>query len=429
MNARKPRNAETSKWHPMRSAWAFAGVWVTVWAHPLFSAEPAQPQKPPRFIAVLPLQPGDPADAALAEKVTDSLRMKLARQIERLQSRTDLAFVSGRETDDALANADLSKVLGFEAKVAETGKIAQPGLVAGVLRERLSAHVGVIGRLTRTAPKHLILDLAVVDLTVNTDGWAWTARYEGDGERCVALVTDGPVEALTKTPLWRPREENSVPEPARLPPPLNKNPGLEDVAKDPKTGDEYPAFWQRPDGLCSFWGPGLGRKGTKGIRLFTDLPQSQADEWWPRWREGASCRQAPAALPTTGKPDYSSVAGLHGVHWYSDRIPIEAGVQHRIIAWHSSPTGKSKVFVKGYKMAVALRETEPTPREIWRQWQECQAGDWNKRSETFTPLPGVEFIKIDPYSYWPQGEYFFDDLSIHREPVSAPATQPGAPPA
>ena len=384
-----------------------------------------------RFIAVLAVQPADAASAAAAAKVTDSLRLKLHRQIRRLagdaRGETNLVFVSGRETDDALG--DLAGLIDFRADAADAAGLASAARTAGLLRERLAAHVGVVGRLRVEDKGLLVLDLAVVDLTISTDAWHWTQRFTGEGERAVALVTDGPVEAITRTPLWRPREENAVPEPAVLAAAINANADMEEGAVHAASGDRHPAHWQRGDGLCSFWEAGIGVEGGHGVRLFTDVPQSQADDWWARWRAGASAAEAPTALPTRGRPDYASVAGIHGVHWHSDPFAAAAGVQHRVIAFHRSETGSSKVFVKGYRMMQGVREREATPREIWRQWQSVKSDGprWTRRSETFTPMAGVEQIKIIAYSYWPQGEYFHDRLSVHPEPA-APDLRPGPPP-
>jgi hypothetical protein len=209
---------------------------------------------------------------------------------------------------------------------------------------------------------------------------------------------------------------------------ISKNPRFEEGS------GEKPVGWERIDGLCSFWidDPTGGSRG-KVIKMDTRMLQTQADAWWKKWRAGAPASQAPE--PVFAKPPaYNAVAGLHGVHYYSDYIEIKPGMRYRVLAdliATAGGGGAPKVFVKGYaEVPPTVRETRPQRREIWRTYMPCRGarGEWKHFSETLTiPDRGVKmsnvitlqvkWIRIIPYAYWPPGVYYWDNVKVVEEPT------------
>jgi hypothetical protein len=61
-------------------------------------------------------------------------------------------------------------------------------------------------------------------------------------------------------------------------------------------------------------------------------------------------------------------------------------------------------------------------RECYRWYLPCRApqGEWSHFAAPFPPRGGlpddVEFLQIQIYSYWPPGEYFWDNVKLHADP-------------
>src|SRR5258708_318129 len=93
---------------------------------------------------------------------------------------------------------------------------------------------------------------------------------------------------------------------------------------DFEAGADSPTGWQPVDGLTSFWVNGPDGKRGKVLKFDTDVLQSQGYDWWVKISKGAKAKDAPKKLPTT-PPKYDTLAGLDGVWYWSDFIPIEKG--------------------------------------------------------------------------------------------------------
>ncbi len=370
------------------------------------------PTEPPRIVMVLPFTG---PDKALADRFTDRLTLKLIRQTKRLGEKSDLQVLSKIEVDEAWGQG-----VG--------PKLDMPAPEMGQWLRQVAVQVGIWGRVERQGDD-LIAHVRVVDVTEDPSQYRFDKQYREKGERAHVGILNPITEELTGHAVRRPREQGEVPEPDVLGPLLNKNPGFEEG-----TG-EKPVGWGRIDGLCTFWvddPTGAGRG--KVIKMDTRMVQSQADEWWKKWRAGAPASDAPK--PIFAKPPaYDSVGGLHGVHYYSDFYEIKPGMRYRVLAdliAAEGGGGKPKVFVKGYALVrPTVRETKPQRREIWRTYlpcRECENG-WRHYSETFTiPKRGVSmsaktttlhvrWIRIIPYAYWPPGVYYWDHVKVVEEPV------------
>ncbi len=384
---------------------------VLIGAAPVTNPGQDQSAPPQRMVMVLPFRG---ADRELAERFTDRLTLKLARQAHRLGDKTDLKV--------------LSKLEATEAWGEGVGPaIDMPSREMGQWLRQVAVQVGIWGTVSREGDE-LAVHVKVVDLTDDPSQFRMDKTYRDKGERAHVGVINPIVEALSGHAVRKPREQGDVPEPKVLGPMLSQNPGFEEGS------GEKPVGWERIDGLCSFWidDPTGGGRG-KVIKMDTRMKQTQADQWWRKWRAGAPASQAPK--PIYAKPPYySAVAGLHGVHYYSDFFEVKPGMRYRVLAdliATQGGGGAPKVFVKGYALvAPTVRETEPQRREIWRTYMPCRgaAGGWKHFSETFTiPDRGVKmsnivtmqvkWIRIIPYAYWPPGVYCWDNVKVVEEPV------------
>ncbi len=355
------------------------------------------------------------SDTQLAERFTDRLTVKLSRQVHRLAGKTDLKVLSKIEVDEAWGQ-------GAGPKLEMT-----PQAMARWLRQ-VAAQVAVWGTVERTGDD-VVVRIKVVDVTDDPSQCLMDETFRESGERAHVSIITPVVEALTGHAVRRPREAGNVPEPKVLGRMLSKNPGFEEGEGETPTG------WERIDGLTAFWlddPTGAGRG--KVIKMDTRMVQTQADEWWAKWRAGAPASKAPK--PIFAKPPaYDSVGGLHGAHYYSDYFEIVPGKRYRVLADFKGKTTDfffAKVFVKGYGMVPpTVREREPQRREIWRTYLACRnfENTWKHYSETFTiPERGVrmsnvatvhvKWIRIIPYAYWPPGTFYWDNVKVVEEPVA-----------
>ena len=93
-------------------------------------------------------------------------------------------------------------------------------------------------------------------------------------------------------------------------------------------GEITPHHWQTIDGLSTFWVDDPDPKRGKVLKFDTDVQQAQAYVWWKNISEGTSPLGAPKKLPTV-EPKYDTLAGLDGVWFWSDAIPVEKGAPAR----------------------------------------------------------------------------------------------------
>lgn len=228
-----------------------------------------------------------------------------------------------------------------------------------------------------------------------------------------------------------------------------------------EAGRHWPFRWEPTDKLGTIWAEG-GTDGKRCLRMDTDILDTQWAEWNARALRFAAEAAArgngdaqtlpadpipdpPKKLPTKA-PYYDTVGGIHGVHYRSDFIKCAPGAIYRFTVDARSPSpGEPKVFIKGFYDETMKTEKGPLviKRDAgnamltlvkcnaeWQRWV-CvfHPARW-KSTLNYKPLR-VEWLRVDLYSYWPQGVYEFDNarLEIVGYEQAAPAPAPDAAPA
>ena len=217
---------------------------------------------------------------------------------------------------------------------------------------------------------------------------------------------------------------------------------------DFENGNVTPDNWQTIDGLSTFWVPDPDGERGMVLKVDTDVMQSQAYGWWVKLAAGASPLDAPAKQPTV-EPKYDTLAGLDGVWFWSDPIPIELGQRY----WLTVETkGNVAMFIwlVGYSEkpstsfadeAGAVREyianakgepggigTVPSKmtdkkgffhRYVWRGRMDAGgAGGWqvfSRNKKPFGPTrftPNVKYVRVMLYPYWPPGQIYIDNVRL-----------------
>ncbi len=355
----------------------------------------------------------DGSDAMLGERFADSFRLKLAREVRRLGDKTNMKVLSATEVTEAWG----------EGKAPSS---STPPQEMGKWLHEVAAHVAVWGAVRREGDD-LVVQIKGVDITSDPTSLWIDLNDREKGERAHVLILNRVLERMTGHAVRRPREAGDVPEPKALGPIISRNSGFEEGSGDRPTG------WDRVDGLTTFWvSDPTGSQRGKMIKMDTRMVQTQADEWWAKWRAGASAKEAPEPI-LSAPPFYDAVAGMHGAHYYSDFLEVKPGMRYRVLA-DLAGSGTDfffpKVFVKGYtEVPATVRETQSARREVWRTYLACRnfGGQWQHYSETFTiPKEGVKltsgttlpirWIRIIPYAYWPPGLFYWDNVKVVEEP-------------
>jgi hypothetical protein len=217
---------------------------------------------------------------------------------------------------------------------------------------------------------------------------------------------------------------------------------------DFEEGEGSPRAWQQIDGLSTFWVDDPDSARGKVLRFDTDVLQSQAYRWWGKIVEGASPREAPPKEPTV-EPKYDTLAGLDGVWYYSDYVPVERGKSYwltldvkgpAILVWlvgypdkPDTTFGADQGALQQY-LQEAAGTAEPQKRGrkafihkyVWKgqltaggsdQWQ-----TYSRRAKPFSPTkntPSVRYVRVLLYPFWPPGEYRVDNVRLteYEEPA------------
>lgn len=350
-----------------------------------------------------------------------------------------------------------------------------PAEIVERLRRKVGAQVGLYGTVTNQGGSFRV-ELACIDLRKGNEP-IWSRAFTAQGQRARAILAGKIVQAVTGRELWTPPQRGDEPEPSarQLGEAINVN-------GDFQAG---PAGWDRPDGVSTFLSDSESDRGVI-LRVRTDL----AREPWLAYRRRLRLGQTRPDDPPRIARDtsFGSVAGLEGVHFRSAMIPARPGQRYWLLADHKGPGG-AKVFVKGFAATAAakdglaesaLAELGITPqqfaamapprrralieadaknnpqryrREVYRWYLNCDEskGRWRHFAEPFPPRGGlpanVEYLQIQIYSYWPPGEYLWDNVHLYAdpnqnrplpeaaprttgyesaEPSSAPANRPGS---
>jgi hypothetical protein len=233
------------------------------------------------------------------------------------------------------------------------------------------------------------------------------------------------------------------------PPPLV--PGAKNLVPngDFEQGDVTPTGWQTIDGLSTFWVKDADPAHGKVLKIDTDIYQSQAYDWWVKLVHGASPRDAPKKTVTVGDK-YDTLAGLDGVWFWSDFIPVEKGKAYWFTVDAKGPGGGLLAWLFGYpeKTSTAFGADEGAFQEYlqgktagklpdrsrgfesfihkykWKGQLSSLAGssptEWktfSRRAMPFRPTantPDVRFVRVMLYAYWPPGVYYFDNVKLYE---------------
>lgn len=369
-------------------------------------------------------------DQSYGSQLADSVRLKLRKQGKHW------------EVIDRLTISEVG-ALGVKPKPAKVHKI---------LAQQLGAHIGVYGQVQKIGDS-VRAEISCIDLQTAGNKILWTKVFSDDSQRARSVIATHIVEAITGDKLWKPPQYGDEPEPApkQFGKPLNTNGRFENGFKG----------WDAPDGVSTFIEKGSKNRG-KVLRVRTDLKRDP----WLEYRKGLRTGRANRANPPEIETDisYGCVGGVEGVHFRSKWIKATPGQRYWLTAdvmVKSADTKGAffpKVFVKGFRKTPhamdglpesSLAELGLTPeefadipkpkrdamirsdakkhpkrylRECYRWYLACHGtkGTWTHAAAPFPPRGGlpsdVEWLQIQIYSYWPPGEYQWDNVHLYKDP-------------
>ncbi|MFP4107022.1 MAG: hypothetical protein ACLFVU_13165 [Phycisphaerae bacterium] len=376
-------------------------------------------QKHKAFVAVLDFHCSDSVQAGQA--LADTIRLKLRRK----KAYWVLDRLSTQEATAALP------------------KSTEPETLHKLMKTKLGVNVAVYGSLVEDKGTWKA-DLVIVDTSAGEKPALTPLKLTDDTERWRAVIGKAVVETITGEYQWAPPEYGHEAEPKKFGKPLNENGSFDAGAKG----------WDRPDNVSTFIENGPKGRG-RILRIRTDLKR----EPWLKYRRDLLMGKADPKNPPkiAGDTSYASVAGLEGVHFASGFLKATPGRRYWLTADHKG-LGGAKVFVKGFRKSQAGRDSLPesalaemglTPeefadlppakrkeliekdaerhplrymRECYRWYLNCKdaKGEWAHLAAPFPPRGGlpkfVDYLQIQIYSYWPPGEYLWDNVHVYPDP-------------
>ncbi|MEO1999898.1 MAG: hypothetical protein ABGZ17_32040 [Planctomycetaceae bacterium] len=206
-------------------------------------------------------------------------------------------------------------------------------------------------------------------------------------------------------------------------------------------GKTTPVHWQTIDGLSTFWVQDKDPRHGKVLKFDTDVLQSQAYQWWVHIADGVSPQKAPPKIPTT-PPKFDTLAGLDGVWFWSDPIPIEKNKQYWLtldakglgmlvwlVGYPEKPDTSFAADAGAVKQYFAKAKGTAPPNErnrkafihkyVWKgQLKIAGSREWqtfSRRKKPFHPTkytPTVKYVRVLLYPFWPPGEYYVDNVKL-----------------
>jgi hypothetical protein len=215
---------------------------------------------------------------------------------------------------------------------------------------------------------------------------------------------------------------------------------------DFEQGDASPLGWQTIDGLSSFWVDDPDPRHGKVMKFDTDVTQAQAYGWWSKIVAGAAAKDAPPKDATV-EPKYDTLAGLDGVWFYSDYIPVEPGKKYwltidvkgpGILVWLVGYPNKPDTTFGADQGALqqylaeskerAQTGREPTQQRnrpafihkyVWKGQMPAGGSDewrtYSRRAKPFEPTkntPSVRYVRVLVYPFWPPATYYVDNVRL-----------------
>lgn len=316
------------------------------------------------------------------------------------------------------------------------------------LMKSLACRMAIYGTAKKVG-QDVAVEARCIDLRDPKRAGGWKKVFSDSTERSCPLIARRIVETVRGKKEWIPPQYGDEEEPkaAQLGKSLNINGDFEKGRKG----------WDQPDNVSTFLVKGPKRRGTI-LRVRTDLKRDP----WLEYRRKILLGKADTSKPPKIARDtsYGSVAGLEGVHFCSHWIKATAGQRYWLMADCKGLTAGMffpKVFVKGFKDWSAHADGLPesslaalsmTPKQFadlskaeqkklvandikkhperyrrecyrWYLACRCETG-WNHFAAPFPPRGGlpknVQWLQIQIYSYWPPGEYLWDNVLLYKDP-------------
>ena len=350
------------------------------------SAPAAEAAAEELVVVIFPFASAD--NNATGRAFSESLRMRAKR--------LNLVVVEALSLKEVMAGAAMP---ALDTSAADMAKI---------LKDRFDARCGLWGEV-RVEGDGMVMEIRGLDRDKGGAALTISRTFRAAEKQLVNPVQDEILLELTgrkKKPVAEATPEADAKVPT-IGPELVKNGDFE-------TGDKGPDAWQRIDGLTTFW-VGEGQAG-KGLKVVTDVYHDQWVEWQKKYKAGAKAEDAPQANPTSGNK-YDTVAGLYGVAYFSDPIPVVPGKSYKVSV---SYRGKSddfffpKLFIRGYG------DVKGEKRGVYDAYLALRCKTAGKEWESnvrIIDIPAdttakVEFVKLMLYAYWPPGTFYFDNVSM-----------------
>ena len=374
------------------------------------------------FIAVFDLASKDPEHGG---KLADTVRLRLRRHKE--------YFVLDRfSTEDLAASMPLTTPA---RKVIETATAGS------------GCNVAFYGTVTKSGAD-FSAEVRCVDARDPKKLQVWTKTFSDNTQRARGVIARAIVEAFTGEAEWVPPQIGDEIEPKKFRrPPVNVNGDFERGHKG----------WDPPDNVATFIVKGPKGRG-KILKVRTDVARDAWIEYRRNLRMGKADPRRPPKIARDGGG--GSVAGLEGVHYRSDWINAGAGWRYWLLI-DGKTAGGAKIFIKGFldwskwaeadgpdglpesslarlgltpekfaRMPEAKRkrliasDARKNPkryrRECYRWYLNFGSGAWGHGAGPWPPRGGlpkhVQWFQIQIYSFWPPGEYLYDNCWVYKHP-------------
>ena len=376
----------------------------------------AEPAKKPNKTHVVILDMAC-KDGEHGKQLSDSIRLRLARH-------------KNFSVIDHLTTQDFAK---------PTPADADRQRVISLMQNKLLVTIGIYGTVTVNGAK-VTAKLVAVNITDPKKPLYWGETFSDSTQRARGIIARAVVEKLTGKLEWTPPEYGDEDEPKKFGKPLNVNGGF----------DKGHIGWDAPDLAATFLIDRPKQRG-KMLKILTTANRDQWIAYRRKLRLGQIKPTKNHGVTYKGEP----VAALEGVHYRSDWIKATPGQRYWLIADKKGPG--AKIFIKGFMdwstQATGLPESslaklgltpekfadlprkkqmeliktdakahpEQYRRECYRWYLNCDgSGEWKHHAAPFPPRGGlanrVQWFQIQIYSYWPPGEYLWDNVHLYKDP-------------
>jgi len=356
-------------------------------------------------------------DGDYGEKLSDSIRLRLARHKE-------FSVV------DRFTTRDVAESIGSDADRSK---------VISLMKDKLLVTAAVYGTVS-VRGKQVDANVACINFTDPAKRADWTLSLSDSTQRSRGLIARAVVEKLTQKAEWTPPQYGDEEEPKKFGKPLNVNGSF----------DKGHTGWDAPDLAATFLIDGPKGRG-KVLKVLTTANRDQWIAYRRKLRMGLTKPTKDHGVTYRGEP----VAALEGVHYRSDWIDAKPGRRYWLIADKKGPG--AKVFIKGFldwsgqasglpesslarlgltpekfanlppdtqkRMIKADAKAHPEQyrRECYRWYLNCGgSNDWKHHAAPFPPRGGlpkhVRWLQIQVYSYWPPGQYLWDNVHLYKDP-------------